>query len=194
MLRFRRVLAAALVVPGVLACSGCVDTSQMQFVKDDRLTFQSPDDYELTELPLTVSWTMEDFEVLPKPEKPAKGGKGAKTVTAADVPEPTEDAGYFAVFVDRAPIKPGRTLEDVGDGDPLCEGNPACPDKTYLEAEGVYTTRKPTITLELVKALSSKEKIQLHQVTVIVLDSEGRRIGETAWFRYFKLENKVLDQ
>ena len=197
MSRLRRVLAAALVVSGVLATSGCVDLDEMQFVKDHRLQFQSPEDYELAELPLEVSWTMEDFEVLPKPEKKARAGrgaKGAKAVTVAQVPEPTEDAGYFAVFVDRAPIKPGRTLEDVGNGDPLCEDNPGCPDKAYLEAEGVYTTYEPTVTLELVKALSSKEKIQLHQVTVILLDSEGRRIGEHAWFRQFKLENKVLDQ
>ena len=187
MTRLRRSLATALAVLCVLACSGCVDLDEMQFVKDHRLEFQSPDDYELVELPLEVSWTMDDFEVLPKPEKGAKRSK-------VEDPAPTEDAGYFAVFVDRSPIKPGRTLADVGDGDPLCEDNPSCPDRAYLEAEGVYTTRKPSVTLELVKALSSKERIQLHQVTVILLDSEGRRIGEHAWFRQFKLENKVLDQ
>ena len=126
MLRLRRHLAAALVAASVLACSGCVDLEQMQFVKDDRLEFQSPEDYALVELPLEVSWTMEDFEVLPEPRRSRRPGKrdeqgdngrgrrdGAGAQTATRTPAPSEDAGYFAVFVDRAPIKPGRTLDDV---------------------------------------------------------------------------------
>ncbi|CAB4721591.1 unannotated protein [freshwater metagenome] len=176
--RLRRAVVAALVAVGVLACSGCVDLAEMQFVKDHRLQFTAPDAYELVELPLEVTWTMEDFEVLDRSEKA----------------EPTDAAGYYAVFVDRAPVKPGRTLADVGDGDPQCEDNPRCTSKDYLAAAGVYTTRKPSITLSLVNPLSSKARIQLHQVTVVLLDSEGRRIGEHAWFRQFKLENKVLDQ
>lgn len=182
--RLRRFVAAALVVPGVLACAGCVDLDEMQFVKDDRLHFTAPEDYALVELPLDVTWTMEDFEVVPRPTRSAR----------ATTSDRGSDAGYFAVFVDRAPIRPGGTLADVVEGDPSCDGNPGCLDRSYLEAEGVYTTRKPSLTLDLVKPLTSRERIQLHQVTVVLLDSEGRRIGEHAWFRQFKLENKVLDQ
>lgn len=150
----------------------------MEFVKDHRLTFQSPESYEEIELPLQVTWTMKDFEVL-----------GAK-----DKQAPSEDAGYFAVFVDQAPVKPGHTLADVGKDDPLCQGDTAaCLDPAYLETKGVYTTRKPSVALETVDPLSgSKEKVQLHQVTVVLLDSAGRRIGELAWYRYFKLETKVV--
>ena len=178
MSRLRRGLASALVALGVLTCSGCVDLEPMLFVKDDRLQFTAPEDYALVELPLRLEWEMEEFEVLDRGQTPA----------------PTEDAGYFAVFVDRAPVKPGETLEAVANGDPVCEDNPGCVDRAYLKAAGVYTTREPSLTLRLVKALSSREKIQLHQATVVLLDSEGRRIGEHAWFRQFKLENKVLDQ
>lgn len=176
MRQLRRSALAALVAGCVLSTAGCVDTDQMLFVKDERLTFTAPDDYEKVQVPLTISWTMDDFTVLER----------------ATGDEPSDDAGYFAVFVDRSPIKPGKTLRDVGKGDPLCESNPACPDKLYLESKGVYWVRKPSITLELVQPLTSKEKVQLHQVTVVLLDGEGKRIGEHAWYRYFKLENKVL--
>lgn len=177
--RPRRVLAAVLAV-GVLT-SGCVNLDEMEFVKDERLTFTAPDDYEQVEVPLTVTWTMEDFEVLPRPEK------------GAERSEPSKGEGYYAVFVDKAPVKPGHTLDDVGNGDTFCESDPRCPDKSYLNAKGVYTTRQPTITLDVVAPLSSKERLQLHTLTVILLDSEGKRIGEYAWFTRFRLENKVLD-
>lgn len=196
MVPLRRHLAAVLAVAGVLVTSGCVDLEEMQFVKDHRLTFESPEDYALTELPLEVSWTMEDFEIVPKPARAAAPSKRRQDRgrAASAVPAPREDEGYFAVFVDRAPIKPGATLASVGDGDPMCAADPGCPDRAYLEAEGVYTTRRSSLVLDIVEPLASKERIQLHQVTVVLLDSEGRRIGEYAWFRHFKLENKVLDQ
>ncbi|MGA8256802.1 MAG: hypothetical protein WB767_09530 [Nocardioides sp.] len=172
----RRSALVAMLVVGAL-CSGCADYSTMQFFKDERLTFTTPDDYEEVEVPLVVSWTMEDFEIL------ARGEDG----------EIAEDVGYFGVFVDRAPVKPGKTLADVGKGDTQCEIDPRCPDKTYLNAKGVYTTRQTSITLDYVAPLSSKERIQLHQVTVVLLDAEGKRIGEYAWYQRFKLENLVVN-
>lgn len=172
----RRSALAAMLVVGALS-SGCADYSEMQFFKDERLSFTEPEDYDKVETPLVVSWTMEDFEVL---------GRG-------ETAPPSEEAGYFGVFVDRAPIKPGKTLADVGKGDKQCEIDPRCPDKTYLNAKGVYTTRQTSITLDYVAPLSSKERIQLHQVTVVLLDSEGKRIGEYAWYQRFKLENLVVN-
>ena len=171
----------ALVLVGALCAalltSGCADYSKMLFVKDERLQFTTPKDYEQVEVPVKVEWTIEDFEVLPRDAEA----------------EPTNDAGYFAVFVDRAPVKPGGTLEDVADRDPACKADPRCPDKAYLNANGVYVTRKTEITLPNVAPLTTKERVQLHQLTVILLDSEGRRIGEYAWFTRFKLVNKVFD-
>jgi len=176
LMRALRGLALAGALCGVLLTSGCANYGELLFVKDERLRFTAPKDYEEVETPVRVEWTMEDFEVLP-PD--------------ADV-EPTEEAGYFAVFVDRAPIKPGRTLEDVADRDPACKADPRCPDKQYLNANGVYVTRKPQVTLSTVAPLDNKERVQLHQLTVILLDSEGRRIGEYAWFLRFKLESQVF--
>ena len=168
------VLALLTGLVGVLA-SGCMsfsDLSELQFKQDHRLQFTTPDDYAFVEPPFTVEWTMEDFEVLP-------AGSGEP---------PSEDAGYFAVFVDQAPIKPGRTLEDVAGRDEACKNDPRCPDKRYLEAKAVYVTHQPRLDLELVPQLNTKEKIQNHQLTVILLDSTGHRIGEYAWYLNFKAE------
>ena len=165
-------LGAVAVLGIVLLTSGCVKLSELQFKQDHRLEFTSPDDYEFVKPPVEIEWTMKDFEVLP-----ANSGE-----------PPSDDAGYFAVFVDQAPIKPGRTLEDVAGRDEACKMAPRCPDKRYLAAKAVYVTHQPRLTLELIPQLTSKEKIQTHQLTVILLDSTGHRIGEYAWHLYFKAE------
>lgn len=167
--RTAAVLAALMVL-----LSGCVDLSELQFKQDDRLDFTSPETNELVELPLEVTWTMDDFTALPPR---VLGG-------------PRTDAGYFAVFVDRAPVKPRESLDVLGEDDPACSSDPRCPDKRYLSSLGVYTTHRTSITIPLVPPLPSKEDVQQHQVTVVLLDAEGRRIGESAWFRQFTMENR----
>jgi len=171
--RIRATIAMAILLLTTTSLAGCARYDDLLFRQDHRLTFTAPPSYEQVELPVTVSWTMTDFEVLP-PDSDA---------------EPSEQAGYFAVFVDQAPVKPGHTLDDVADDDPACERAPRCPDRRYLNSKGVYPTRQTTLTLESVLPLSSREDVHLHEVTVILLDSEGRRIGEYAWYRRFKLEN-----
>lgn len=164
-----RALALALLTTGL---TGCSNYSELQFKQDHRLQFTSPDSYELVKAPVEIEWTIEDFEVLP----------------ARSREPPSDGAGYFAVFVDRAPIKPGHTLEDVADGDEACKKDPRCPDRRYLEAKAVYVSHQPRLTLELIPQLASKEEIQTHQLTVILLDSTGHRIGEYAWYLQFKAE------
>lgn len=161
----------------LLLTAGCVNLSELQFKADHRLTFISPEEYAEVAAPVRIEWTMDGFEVLPK------GSSAA----------PSETAGYFAVFVDRSPIKPGETLEEVAGRDQQCRRDPKCPDAAYLEANGVYVTRATRLTVPNVPPLSSRERVQLHQVTVILLDSEGRRIGEYAWFLQFKMENRIFD-
>jgi hypothetical protein len=174
----RSVTAALLAVPTLIVLvllGGCADYSELQFVQDHRLTFTAPGNNELVETPFKLKWRMDDFEVLPKRSKA----------------EPTDDAGYYAVFVDLAPVKPNHTLDDVGNDDPACESDPRCPDQEYLNAKGVYVTRKPQITLDVVAPLPTKERVQRHEVTVVLLDSEGRRIGESAWWLKFKMVNRT---
>jgi hypothetical protein len=169
-LRAAAALASLLVTTGLTG--GCAAWSELQFKQDHRLQFTSPENYELVDPPVEVAWTIEGFEVLP-------AGSGEP---------PSDDAGYFAVFVDQAPIRPGRTLEDVAGRDEACKRDPRCPDRRYLEAKAVYVTHQPRLNLELIPQLASKEKIQAHQLTVILLDSTGHRIGESAWYLQFKAE------
>lgn len=165
---FRQGAWATVLVVSLVACT---DYSRLAFRQDRRLAFTTPQSYELVEMPVTLSWTIEDFRIV----KPDSG-------------LPQESAGYFAIFVDRAPVKPGRALQDVADQDESCKREPKCPDARYLAERGVYTTAKTTFELQTVPALDSNETVQLHEATVVLLDSGGHRIGEAAWHIPFKLE------
>ena len=107
----------AVVAALTLGASGCGLTHlhDLNFRVDDRLHFTSPADRSSVHQPFMVSWTIHAF-----------------TVVAPDSAAPSRDAGYFAVFVDRPPIKPDQTLNAVGHGDPTCEQDPSCPDTSYL--------------------------------------------------------------
>jgi hypothetical protein len=62
-----------------------------------------------------------------------------------------------------------------------------------LAQRGVYATRATSIVLQVVAPLlPSHDKIQVHTLTVILLDSSGRRIGESAWYLEFKLRNRIF--
>lgn len=167
-----RLLRVLLATTAAIAAGGCVNLSQLQFKQDHRLHFTSPDSRAQVQLPVTLSWTMGDFRVA------ARGSEA-----------PSEHAGYFAVFVDRAPVKPGQTLAVVAKGDPTCRPSEGCPDAAYLRLRGVYTTTAPSLVLRnVVPITSNNDHVQLHEATVVLMDTSGRRIGESAWYRDFKLE------
>lgn len=168
-------MIVALVSMVLGSATACTDLSAMDIKQDHRLKFVAPPSREMVKPPFTVRWTMDDFKVV-------KPGAGA----------PRRSAGYFAVFIDEAPVRPGRTLRDVAEGDQDCERDPQCPDDGYLAGRGVYTTVKPSLKLDAVAPLPSKETTQLHEATVILLDSSGKRIGEKAWYLQFKLDKTAL--
>jgi hypothetical protein len=171
--RLGRVLLVAVAVAVAVATSGCGLThlSDLNFRVDDRLHFQTPEARSLVHAPVTVSWTISDF-----------------TVAASGSAPPSRDAGYFAVFVDRAPIKPGESLKAVGKGDPTCEHDPRCPNKAYLNDHRVYTTTQRHLRLPLITDIvGDHETLQLHAVTVVLLDTSGHRIGESAWELDFRM-------
>jgi hypothetical protein len=137
--------------------AGC---GNLSFRVDKRLHWQAPPARALVKLPVVVSWSMPAF---------APGGR-------------------FAIFVDRAPIKPGQTLRAVGSNDASCKHDPTCPNADYLAQRQIYTTSSPSITLTEVSPLrTSRDRVQLHQLSVVLLDATGHRIGESAWTREFRL-------
>lgn len=169
--RVKRAVVAMVAMAGLVACA---DWSQLAFRQDQRLEFVGPESHRLVELPLTLSWTMADFRIV----KPG-----------SEAPGPA--AGYFAVFVDTVPMEPRQTMRDLMADDPGCAADLNCPDKGYLADRGIYTTTKSKLVLRSVAPLSRDESVELHDVTVVLLDSEGRRIGESAWTIQFKLQNRT---
>jgi hypothetical protein len=147
---------------------GCTDLSSLNFTKDERLTFSAPHKRSTVSLPVTVDWTMSSFR------------------TAAPDSEPrSADAGYFAVFLDRAPVRPGQAVVAVAADDAQCRLRPGCPDEKYLANRGVFTTTESAITLRTIRPISRTSKD--HRVTVVLMDTSGHRIGESAWHVDFTL-------
>ncbi|HVA61551.1 MAG TPA: hypothetical protein VNG13_13590 [Mycobacteriales bacterium] len=162
----RRVLWLALLT---LSASGCA-VSNLSFVADKRLTVTSPKAQQLVGLPVTLRWTIKDF-----------------TISAPNSAAASATSGYFAIFVDRAPIRPGQTLKAVGSGDPACVHTPGCPDTTYLADHQVYTTTATSLTLTSVNSLNTYQQVQLHEAIIVLLDASGHRIGESAWYVDFRV-------
>ena len=146
------------------AVSGCA-VSGLNLVNDHRLRFESPPSRAHVHLPLSLSWTIRDFTPVQRGSEP-----------------PSHDRGYFGIFVDRAPVGPGETLESIAHDDTACKRTPGCPDASYLTNRQIYTTTRTRLVLDHVDNLiGSHEHQQLHEVTVILVDSSGNRIGEGAW-------------
>ena len=167
----RKARRAAVAVLSLLA-SGC-NVSNMAFTKNDSLHFTAPKSRALVALPVTLSWSIDGFQL----EK-----QGAAP--------PNSHAGYFALFVDRAPVRPGQTLLAIADSN--CKHTPGCFNAQYLATRGVYTTASTSFTLQEIDNINSYQKVQLHEVTVILLDTSGRRIGESAWYIDFRMQRPTF--
>jgi hypothetical protein len=164
--RGRAGMRGLLAVVAAVSLSGCglTELDNLNFRVDDRLEITAPEARALVKQPITVSWTMRDF-----------------SVQAPGSAAPSRDAGYFAVFVDRTPIKPGETLDAVASGDRACEVDPKCPDTPYLRDHQVYTTTKTSLRLPTIPNTAMSDDIERHTITIVLLDTSGRRIGESAW-------------
>jgi hypothetical protein len=155
----------ALVV-GLVALLPACGLSGLSFVQDDRVDIVTPDDRAKVDLPVRVSWTVEDFAT--------GSGKGS-----------------FGVFVDRTPQRQGETLAWIFRGDDACKGTSAklCAAPRYLAQRNVFQTTSRSFTIEQVARLSGAQSgRQFHEVTVVLLDAAGRRSGEGSWSVQFEVE------
>lgn len=165
----RRGLVGALIAMSLTSVA-CVP-QDLAFRQDTRLAFVSPDDGAEVTLPLVLEWTMTDFE-LRSAEAPA--------------------GGSFAVFFDQPPVPPGESLEYVARHDVTCLELPGCPGSRYLARKGVYVTTKTKLRIkELPDSGKSATGANRHYATIILLDSEGRRIGEIAYGLAFELPEET---
>jgi hypothetical protein len=163
----------ALALTGAVVLSGCGIThmQDLSFRVDTRLHFTTPKARTKLHQPVHLAWTIRDFRIAAPGSEP-----------------PSRDAGYFAVFVDRTPIKPGQTMRATAGDDPACRHDPKCPDSAYLHQHEIYTTTDLSMTLpQIPNVLGDKEKVQHHTVTVVLMDTSGHRIGESAWQLDFRI-------
>ena len=163
----RRVsLVAAAVLLVAATTSGC-GIRGLNFVQDDRVRIVAPRDNAEVRVPFTVEWTVEDFDVT------------------------GPDAGSFGVFVDRAPPGPGKTLASLASGDAVCRATKGCPDEAYLASHRAYTTTETSFRIEQLPELTRDRARESHEVTVVLLDGTGRRIGESAFRVEFHVRRQV---
>lgn len=158
-----------LIVLGV-AQSGCaVPTGSLRLTADDRLSFSAPEDGAEVELPVTLRWTMDDFEVQ-QPGDPV-----------------SSDAGSFAVIVDAYPMGPGEPLSELlPEG--ACSGAPDCPPPDLLQTlADTYVTRETTVTIPSVPA--TQYGGSSHYAVVVLVDADGRRIGDSSWTLNFTVRD-----
>ena len=171
----RRRQATAVAMAGLcVALTGCVPQG-LAFRVDERLEFSSPEDRSEVSLPVTLDWEIRDFEVV----EPGAG-------------EAREDAGYFAVFVDRAPMPPGKPLRWLARKDTSCRAADGCPDEEYLSSRGVYTTSDTQLVLDQLPRLGDdKDRRERHRAVVVLLNADGERIGESAFEIAFDVEREA---
>lgn len=160
-----RAPAAAIVL--ALLLPGCA-VNGLSFVEDTRVDIVRPADRSEVRLPVTIEWTAEDIDV-----GPGRGG--------------------FGVLVDRAPPPPDKPLQWLFRDDLGCKGAGArlCASDGYLGDRAIFRTTGTRVTLQQVPRLvgSSAGRV-LHEATIVLLDAEGDRIGESAWTVQFEVEGE----
>ena len=155
----------------VASLSGCA-AEGLAFKIDDRLQVVSPADRETVSLPVTIKWKIRDFEVT--------GPDGSQE----------SDSGFFGVFVDRAPPPPGENFKWVTKDDRSCHPEDGCPSRAYLADRGIFTTRETHFVLKTLPPPSDDQarRREIHEVTIVLLDGSGRRIGESAFTSEFEVK------
>lgn len=133
----------------------------LAFRRDERVDIVSPRDRSKVALPVTVRWTTHDLDI----------GNGRAA---------------FAVLIDRSPPAPGKTLESLIK-DPGCRAQEGCPDAAYLAERNIFRTTDTSHVIERIGGLASDGQRERHEVTVIVLAPDGRRLGEQAYAVEFEL-------
>lgn len=148
----------SLAVAAVLLLAGC-RTSGLQLSSDTGFRIVTPSDNGLVSLPFQLTWS-------PKPK----------------------DTRY-AVFFDRSPIAPDGTLLSLVPKLDPCRAQTVCPDASWLRDRDIYVTSSTSVLVRTLFDLTSgKRSTEAHEVIVVLVDSEGRRIGESAAIRDFRIQ------
>jgi hypothetical protein len=170
--RHHRARAAAAAL-ALLCLAGCA-TDRLQFRNDHRLSFSSPKERDKVTAPVTITWSMSDFE--------ATGLDGGTD----------KDRGVFAVFVDRAPMPAGKDLKWLFRNDSGCKHDARCPSLQQLADRGVLITTKTEVTIDVLPQVGEGVGDEQHYVNVVLLDGTGHRHGESAWYLPFRSKRRSV--
>jgi hypothetical protein len=167
--RSRRGVAFAV---ALLFCSTGCGYNGLNFVADERVEITAPPDRAKVALPVTITWDVRDFRV------------------TGDDRSARPDAGYFGVYIDRAPQPPGRTQKWLVRNDPRCKATPASCDANYLAGLRVHSTTAPTFVITRLQEPSQRgqRRREFHEATIVLLNGRGERIGESAFVRQFEVD------
>lgn len=136
----------------LLALTALACGRDLQFKRDDRIEVQHPENFAEVKEPVTVRWTARDFD-------------------------PQTD-GSFLVFVDRAPMPPGQTIEYFN----------------RRNRDNIIASDRPQVTIEVLESRPAAPTVEQnrHFVTIVLVDTEGRRIGETSGSVEFDVIKKPI--
>lgn len=155
----RRPLATLLVACAGLLVLPSCAVQGLAFVRDDRVEITLPQVDAPVGLPFTVRWRSQGYD------------------------------GRYAVFIDRSPMRPGKSLRSlVGEDDP-CLADAACPNAAYLELRDIYVVDGNNLTVQsLSDRRGGQEGSDRHELTIVLLNERGERQGESAFVREFTIE------
>jgi hypothetical protein len=133
----------------------------LSFVQDKRVDITSPRERTKVQLPVDVVWTAKNFR------------------------------GSYAVLIDQAPPRTGKTLPWLFRGLDTCRGDTGkqlCQTRAFLATRNVFQTTRTHFTVTHVDRFTGNDRRrQFHEATVVLLDDHGRRIGEGAWSVQFEV-------
>lgn len=158
-----RATRASLISFLLLLTFGC-DTEGLSFREDRRVQIVQPEQRSEVMLPVVLEWTVHDFDIT--------GADGSAT----------SSRGLFAVFIDTTPQPPTESLAWFARDDETCRQSPDCPDEAYLRDKGVIRTTETSLSIDFLPPRLDAPRGQedIHEITVVLLDGQERRIGETS--------------
>ena len=130
----------------------------LRFLPDRRLSMVSPEEEEEVQLPLKVTWKVEDF--------PIEDGNHFGVFVDSDIPSPdTVVRLRVCSSREKLPPAPGEFRGICGD-----------------QREKIFFTTETSFTLECFEPRFNlgARRLNDHRVTVVLLDGENRRVGEAA--------------
>jgi hypothetical protein len=149
-------LRRALVILVSLVLGACGES--VAFVRDDRITIEFPTSLQRVQAPFEIRWSDDG-------RAPAA----------------------YVVFVDRDPIAPGESLRELADD--ACDGRSGCDTPAFYASRRIHLTTEPRVqvaTLTPLGGTGGRSKHRVHQATIVLLDSDGRRDGESSWSVEFR--------